>query len=164
MMSEDRTIATPPGQAYAADITPDSLMADFRGRGIVTILVFTVIVHLVVVVGSSIPYLRAEVLGANTSKMSKDKRVEIALREATIALKEIAEKHELKPQDITSKFASGGSRTSKATTTKSVDEVMNESPKDPEGPISDIENKLREKAVGPDEPDLSGDDDDDELF
>ena len=37
------------------DITSDDLLLDFRGKGLFPILIFTVLVHGVVLLGSSVP-------------------------------------------------------------------------------------------------------------
>ena len=102
-------------------VSPDSLMRSFRGRNIVGILMLAVIVHVVVIFGSSSSYLRKEVFGKDTSKMEKDDRVKVALGEATTALGEIAKRHNLSVDDITAKFAAAGSRASQLTEPKKPD-------------------------------------------
>ena len=39
------------------DITSDDLLSDFRGKGLFPILIFTVLVHGVVLLGSSVPWM-----------------------------------------------------------------------------------------------------------
>ena len=143
-------------QTYPSDVSPDSLMSDFRGRGILAILAFTVIVHLVIVVGSSYSYLREEVFGEDTSTLSESDRIDLAVREATTALREIAEKHGISPQDLSSRFASNGLQ---AAPKQALAPGVTASPASPEEPKSPIEQTLQKKDDGPDQPDLSAEDD-----
>jgi hypothetical protein len=129
------------------ETSPDQLLESFRGRSLKSIIVFTVVVHFVVLTGASIPFLWKSVAGEDHSKLSENERVEIAVREATASLRDIAEKHGLKPQDLGERFASG--RPSKAEPTKvpeSADAVA------PEEPKSTMEKELQTKEAGPELP------------
>ena len=45
------------------ETTPDELMEDFRGRSLKTIIVFTIAIHAVVLLGTSVPFLVKSVMG-----------------------------------------------------------------------------------------------------
>jgi hypothetical protein len=85
------------------------------------------------------------------------------VKEATISLREIAEKHELSPQDLSARFTSGAKPPTSTTTPKSVDPASDAKSGTLEEPSSAIEQKINEKAAGPDLPDLVPEDEDD-LF
>ena len=95
------------------DVSPDSLMGDFRGKGLVPIVVLTVVVHLVVFGGTSFGYLKDTLMGPDKTEMSDEEKSDAAFNEATIAIREIAEKYGISPQDVSDRFSTGGSRTSK---------------------------------------------------
>ena len=69
-MSHDNTL----NQA-AGETTPDELMAHFKGKKLGPILMFTVVVHVVVLLGTSIPWLLAEVTGGDNSELSEEERI-----------------------------------------------------------------------------------------
>ncbi|MFN7342154.1 MAG: hypothetical protein ACK5TA_02345, partial [bacterium] len=75
------------------EITPDKLLESFRGRSFKSVILFTVIIHIVIVGGTSIPYLIEKIIGKSGSKLNEKDRTELAAREATEALREIATKH-----------------------------------------------------------------------
>jgi transposase-like protein len=128
------------------EITPDQLMEPFQGRSLKSILVFTVIVHLVVLVGASIPFLMKSVSGEEQSTGNEKERVEDAVREATASIREIAERHGLKPQDLGDQFASGAPKAP-------VDKApVKEDVSEPEEPKSAIEKELETKEAGPELP------------
>jgi len=164
------------------DVTcPDALMKYFQGRGLFGIILITVIVHVVVIFGTSASYISKEFLGPDTSKMSKEDRVKLAIGEATSALGEIAERHDLVIEDITGKFASGGSRANKLTegggaeapvtdagkaaragsaapaSTKTPPDAADEL--DPNKGVSEFEKDLKKPVVGPEAPGDNIDDD-----
>jgi hypothetical protein len=142
------------------EVTPDQLMKHFQGSNLKTIIIFTVIVHVVLLAGSSFSYLSKAVLGENTSTMSEKDRTDAAMREATVALREIAEQYELKPQDLSSQLA-GVER--KAPKKESVTKLPQDDPgTDPEKPKSAIEEEISKKATGPTVP--NPEDDEDDLF
>ena len=95
------------------DVSPDSLMGDFRGKGLVPIVVVTVIVHLVVFGGTSFGYLKDTLMGPDKTEMSAEEKADAAFNEATIAIRDIAEKYGISPQEVSDRFSAGGSRTSK---------------------------------------------------
>ena len=86
--------------------SPDDLMRHFHGRSLKGIITFTVIFHAVVLLGSSVPYLWST-FGKGTANLSEEERFKIAAKEADDTLREIAEKHGLKPQDLGDRLAGG---------------------------------------------------------
>lgn len=85
----------------------DDLLRDFRGGGLMRPLVITVIIHVVLILATSVPYLRAA-FGGGKSDLTEQERLEAAVKEATASLQEIAKEHGVKPQDLGSRFNSGG--------------------------------------------------------
>lgn len=155
-----------PTPTFADDVSPDSLMSDFRGRPIVSIVVFTLIVHVVVVGVFSVGYLKDQIMGVDNSKLSEKERLDNAVREGTIALREIAERHDVTLQNLSSRFANGSTKRAATPiaggdTPEKTDPTK--TPDTPKQPVSDIEKKLNEKKAGPAVPDLSPDKEDD-LF
>jgi hypothetical protein len=141
------------------ETTPDQLLEAFRGRSFKSIIVFTLIVHLVVIGGSSVPYF-IESFGAKAdSKLSEKERTDQATREATTAIREIATKYGIKPQDLSTNLAGGAPKAaaSEETTTPATPETPPATGTQPEGdqpaeeekPQSAIEKELEVKADGP---------------
>ncbi len=148
------------------ETTPDHLMDNFRGRSLKSIIVFTLIVHVVGLTATSTSYLWKMVAGDDSSKLTEEQRVELAVKEATSSLRGIAEKHGLKPQDLGERFAP---KTAKAATEKTTPEPADgatpkEAPKEaspkeeppkvappaePEKPKSEIEKQINTKQDGP---------------
>ena len=93
------------------ETTPDELMDSFRGRSLKSMILFTVVAHAVLLSGASLPALWTRLSGSDTSGMSEDERVEVAVREANRSLREIAERHGIKPQDLGNRFAGGAPST-----------------------------------------------------
>ncbi len=145
------------------EITPDQLMKHFQGGSLKSIIIFTVIVHVVLLAGSSFPYLYKAVVGEDTSTMSEKDRIDAAMREATVALREIAEEHGLKPQDLSSQLAGGARKASKAPKKDSATKGTEDDPgTDSEKPKSAIEEEINKKATGPTVP--KPEDDEEDLF
>ncbi|MEJ6571981.1 MAG: hypothetical protein QNL01_03140 [Akkermansiaceae bacterium] len=145
------------------EVTPDQLMKHFQGSSLKSIIIFTLIVHAVLLAGSSFPYLYKTVVGEDNSKMSEKERTEAAMREATVALREIAEEHGLKPQDLSSQLAGGAPKAPKATTPDSDAKGTQDDPgTEAEDPKSSIEKELDKKATGPTVP--NPEDDEEDLF
>ena len=157
-MTEEQSASTP-AQTYTDDVSPDSLMSDFRGRPIIAILAFTVIAHVVVVGGFSIGYMKNAVFGEDTSSMSEKDRLDMAVREATTSLREIAERYGISPQELSERFANGDTQPNTIVTSQQVNpdapasEIGSQEPGSQE-PKSVIETELQIEAAGPDLPDL----------
>lgn len=148
------------------DVTPESLMSIFKGPGFVKMVIVTIIVHLVVVGGSSLGYLKRTVLGEDTSKMTKDQLIERAVSDATEAIRTIAKENGLNPQDISDQFASSGSRSVKQPVDQPDDKVNTpDTPPEPDKPLTEIEKTIGVKKDGPDKPPVIEDDNEEEdLF
>ncbi|MBT8038218.1 MAG: hypothetical protein KJO21_11800 [Verrucomicrobiae bacterium] len=145
------------------ETTPDQLMEHFQGSSLKSIIIFTVIVHAILLVGSSFPYLYKAIAGEDLSEMSEKNRMDAAMREATVALREIAEDYDLKPQDLSSQFAGGVKRAPKAPSKESSPKKSQENPSpEPEKPKSAIEQEINKKATGPTLP--KPEDDEEDLF
>ena len=154
------------------ETTPDQLMEAFHGRSFKSIILFTLIVHAVVLGGTSIPYMMKSLAGKSDSKLSEEERTEIAAREATSALRDIAAKHGIKPQDLSTRIAGGAAP--KAAPQKEAPEKEEAAPaeqppapapEDPEKPKTAIEEELEVKEEGPKVPTIPTEEaDDEDLF
>lgn len=148
------------------ETTPDQLLEAFRGRSLKSIILFTLLVHVVVIAGTSVPYFIRTVTGKSASKLSEEQRTELAAREATSALRDIATKHGLKPQDLSSRIG-GGAAPEPAREATPAPQTEPEAPaqEEPEKPKSAIEEQLEVKEAGPQVPPLPGEEaDDEDLF
>lgn len=151
------------------DETPDSLMQIFRGRNLVNIVIFTLIVHVVVLGGSSVPFLMEKIFAGNTAELSEEQRIKAAVAEVTPKLREIAEKHGLNPQQLSGQFAGGGSRTTKVTDqgpdaapdtpATPATNTQDPAPGEAEKPKSELEKELDVTVEGPKQPSLDEEED-----
>lgn len=146
------------------DTSPDDLMESFRGRNLKSIILFTVVIHAVLLLGTSIPFLMKAFTGKDTTGLSEEERMELAMKEATDSLKEIAEVHGLNVQDISSNFSGGKPKSSEAPEPKTPEapgtgqEVEEGDP----SPKSSIEEELKVKKEGPEVPKVE--DEEEDLF
>ncbi|MES2983329.1 MAG: hypothetical protein V4727_13530 [Verrucomicrobiota bacterium] len=138
------------------ETTPDQLLESFRGRSLKSVILFTVIAHIVVISATSVPYLMKSLTGKSASKLSEKDRTELAAREATEALSDIAKKHGLKPQDLSTRIAGGAAPAApkKEAPSPTAEPATPETaqPQDavePEKPKSAIEEQLEVKEEGP---------------
>ena len=162
----------------SAEVTPESLMEHFKGPGVVKMVLVTVIFHAVVVLGTSVTYLKASLVGEDVSKLTKEQRVEKALVDATASLRKIATANGLNPQDISDKFGGGTARAAKKGTppapggtntapvatvpAKTAPEVTTAAPtsgETPAKPESQIEKDLKKAVDGPKVPPAGATDD-----
>lgn len=141
------------------DVTPDALMQRFQGIGLKKIILFTVIVHVIVLLGSSVPFLVKTVLGADARKMSEEERITAAVQKATEAIRKIAGDYDLNPQDISERFSGGGSRAAAASSVSAPEatEPVEDVPVAAERPKSEIEKQLEVRKEGPAIPQLEDD-------
>ncbi len=148
------------------ETTPDQLLEAFRGRSFKSIILFTIIVHLVIVFGSSVPYLMKSLGAKSGSKLSEAERTEIAAREATSALRDIAVKHGLKPQDLSNRIAGGAApAAAKEKTPVPTADAAAPAPGETEKPKTAIEEQLEVKEDGPTVPPVPAEEaTDDDLF
>lgn len=143
-------------QTQREETTPDQLLDTFRGSSLKSIIVFTIIVHVVILLATSAPYLMKTFAGSDTSKLGEQERLDIAAQEATSAIREIAVKHGISPEDLGNRFAPRTAiSAAKETTPKPADKTPESSP--PEGtaptetpkPDSTIEKEIKVKQDGP---------------
>lgn len=134
------------------ETTPAELLEIFRGSSLKSIVIFTVAVHLVVLLATSGSYLAKR--SADNSKKSDKDRMESAVEEANVSLRTIAEKHGLKPQDLSNRFKDGPPKAvpEPAETPKEV------KPIEPEKPKSAIEKEIEKVAPGPTLPNVKDED------
>jgi hypothetical protein len=144
------------------EISPDQLLQSFRGRSFKSVILFTVIVHVVVIGATSVPYLMKSITGKSASKLNEKDRTELAAREATEALREIATKHGIKPQDLSSRIAGGAAPKAPVEKEEETPAPKEEQPVtpeaaptvEPEKPKSEIEKELEVKQEGPKVPEI----------
>lgn len=148
------------------ETTPDQLLEAFRGRSFKSIILFTLVVHLVVIGGTSVPFFIRSVTGKSDSMLTEQERTEIAAREATSALRDIATKHGLKPQDLSTRIAGGAaSKAPQAETPARTEETATPAPEEAEKPKSAVEEQLEVKEAGPQVPPVPVEEaEDDDLF
>ena len=145
------------------EITPDQLMDTFHGSSLKKIILFTVVVHVVLIVSTSGPYLWKLVAGDDNSKLGEKERMELAAREATSSLREIASKHGLKAEDLSSRFSGSAPAAPKEEAEKPATETPAvTTPAEPEKPKSEIEKEINTKEAGPDLPAIG--DEKEDLF
>lgn len=126
--------------------TPAELLESFKGRSLKSIVIFTVAVHLVLLVVTGGSYFFKS--GEDTSKLSEEERMKLAVGEATSSLREIAEKHGLKPQDLSSSFSEGKPKAEKSAP-EPADTPEDTQPADPGAEKSEIEKEIEKVAPGP---------------
>ena len=135
--------------------TPDQLLDTFRGRGLKTIILFTIAVHVVILLLTSVPYFMRTMAGKDTAKLSEEERVKLAMKEATSSLRKIAEAHGLRPQDLSNRLDGAAPRAPRedaapemtpATPTDAA------TPAEAEKPKSEIEKEIEQVKEGPTAP------------
>ena len=87
---------------------PDDLMNHFQGLSLKKIVIFTILVHFVVILVTSIPFLLGTFKDLNEDK-SEEERTELAIKEANETLAKIAKSYDIQTAQLRSKMA-GGSR------------------------------------------------------
>jgi len=146
-------------------ISPGELLANFNGKSLKSMVIFTIVVHVALLLATSGPYIWRTVAGADKSKLSETERMELAVKETQSAMRRIAEENGIKPQDLGSHFSSptGAPKGTPAATPnaetkpakpeteiKTGSDVSSEtSPSAPEKPESTIEKELKEAKPGP---------------
>jgi hypothetical protein len=131
-------------QSPSNETAPGDLLANFNGRSLKSIILFTIVVHAVLVLATSGTYIWKAVAGGDSSKLSESERTELAVKEAQSAMRRIAEEHGLKPQDLGSHFAAPAAAPKAEPTTDSTTP-----PPAPEEPKSTIEKDLKKAEPGP---------------
>lgn len=154
------------------EITPDQLLESFRGRSLKSVLIFTVVIHVVIISATSVPYIMKSITGRSDSKLSESERTEIAANEATEALRDIAKKHGIKPQDLSTRIAGGAAPKAPVSEETETPAPVEKPPapetnptNEPEKPQSAIEKELDVKVEGPKVPPIPVEEaTDDDLF
>ncbi|MCH7224676.1 hypothetical protein [Haloferula sp. A504] len=135
------------------ETSPDELLDTFEGRSLKKILLFTIVVHAVILLGSSVPFLFGKAFGMGTSDLSEEERVKAAVREANITLRKIADEHGIEPQELSSSIAGGIPKAPPAEPNESpATEPAAEPADDPDEPKSAIEEELKKVEEGPEVP------------
>lgn len=144
----------------AHETTPDELLDTFRGRSLKSIILFTLAVHAVVLLGTSVPFLWKTFAGPSGG-LTEEQRVQAAVKEATASLRKIAERHGIPPQELGSQFAGGGRapaatptspETAPETTTPDETATPGETATPVDEPKSAIEQEIEQVAPGPEVP------------
>lgn len=150
--------AAPP--TYA--ISPDELMSDFRGHSIVKIVVFTIVVHVFLLAIFSPGYIKTQVFGESNepdeavAELSDEEKLDKAERDGKAALREIADRYGLTVKELKAQLAAEQAA-------KPADPSDSPATAGADEPGSQIERDLEVEAEGPDQPDLSPDEEED-LF
>jgi len=138
-MTQEQTPAKTEQLQYD-EVSPDALMRDFRGRSIIGLLAFTVLIHAVIVGAIGFGYFKEKVeevfLANDASAVSEEEQLNLAVEELTTALNEIADRHDLTPRELSARLAEGGTK-SPATTTAKPEEPAGENPPDADAPATD---------------------------
>lgn len=155
------------------ETTPDQLLDIFQSRSLTKLITFTIVVHVVLLLATSMPFIWKSVAGRDTSSLSEEERVKVAVGEATSSLRKIAEAHGLSVQDLSSQFAGGPSPASqpqevpKATDPTEPPKTEGDKPAPyggqpaPDKPASEIEKEIGKVKEGPAVPPV---DEEEDLF
>ncbi|MFZ9935502.1 MAG: hypothetical protein ACO3JG_00430 [Luteolibacter sp.] len=137
------------------ETTPDELLDTFRGRSLKSIILFTLAVHAVVLLGTSVPFLWKTIAGPS-AELTEEQRVQAAVKEATASLRKIAERHGIPPQDLGSQFAAGSpaapAPAATPETTSPETATPDENAASGDEPKSAIEEEIEKAAPGPEVP------------
>jgi uncharacterized membrane protein len=136
-------------------------MRVFQGAGWGKMIAFTVVLHVVVIGGSSVPFLLRSFGGALSGERSREERIEKAVADATASLQKIAEAHGVNPRELSERFGAAGGPPAAAPAPKPAEPpaAPGKSDDPPPPPQSAIEKELEKKTPGPALPNL-----DDDLF
>ena len=143
------------------DLNPDDLMSDFRSKGLLRIIIFTFVIHGVVLLGSSLPWMYDSLFSSVDENASEEERIKEAVREATGSLKDIAEKYGIHPEELSSQFSKkdkkGSARVTSQERTNGSISGNADQPQSKDGgdkPKSSIEKEIEIKANGPELPSI----------
>jgi hypothetical protein len=70
--------------------------------------IMALVVHAVVILATSIPWLRETFMGSATAGMTEEQKLEAAVREATSKISAIAKEHGVSPQELGARFGGNG--------------------------------------------------------
>lgn len=155
----------------ANDPSPADLLSNFNGRSLKSIILFTLVVHALLLLGTGGPYLWRSLFGADRSKLSESERADLAFKEASASMRRIAEEHGIKPQDLGNRFSNPVSAPSPAPAAAAApdDGKVDTAPApaagtpkaevpEPEEPKSAIEQELKKAVPGPAVPAIEDED------
>lgn len=152
------------------DISPDSLLGDFRGKPLGSMLIFTIVFHVAFISIFSLGYFSGLVLGQDTAEMSQEERIDEAVRDATSELDVIAARYGLQAQELIEQFSDGTRIPAAAVPDEMDTEIANETEtetvttpatSEENQELSAIEQELQVEIDGPAKPEFSIDDEDD---
>jgi hypothetical protein len=144
-------------QSPVNETTPGELLANFNGRSLKSMIIFTVVAHAVLLIPTSGSYIWNLIAGKDSSKLSESERIELAFQETQSAMRRIAEEHGIKPQDLGSRFAAPAAAPKQEPKAEAKSEPgadttadpTNTPPPAPEEPKSTIEKELKKAEPGP---------------
>ncbi len=93
---------------------PEDLMRDFRGGGLMRFAILALVVHAIVILATSIPWLRETFMGSATAGMTEEEKLEAAVREATSKISAIAKEHGVSPLELGARFGGNGKSSTSA--------------------------------------------------
>jgi len=101
--------AKPPANAPSrgASAEPDDLLRDFRGGGLVRFALLALVVHTIVILAASVPWLRTTFLGDASAGLTEQQKLDAAVEEAAASIQAIAKEHGVPPQDLSARFVGG---------------------------------------------------------
>jgi hypothetical protein len=143
------------------DLNPDDLLTDFRSKGLFPIIIFTFVIHGVVLLGSSVPWMYDSLFSSVDESASEEERIKEAVREATGSLKDIADKYGIHSEELSSQFSKKDKKGSAPVTSQERKNSSNsgnadQSKSTDEGdkPKSSIQKEIEAKARGPELPSI----------
>lgn len=89
---------------------PEDLMRDFRGGGLMRFAILALVVHAIVILATSIPWLRETFMGSATAGMTEEEKLEAAVNEATAKISAIAKEHGVSPLELGARFGGNGKK------------------------------------------------------
>jgi hypothetical protein len=89
---------------------PEDLMRDFRGGGLMRFAILALVVHAIVILATSIPWLRETFMGSATAGMTEEEKLEAAVNEATAKISSIAKEHGVSPLELGARFGGNGKK------------------------------------------------------
>ncbi len=182
-MNDETKPAAPklkPAPPVVEKISPDELMADFRGKPLMTILLFTVVVHVIALIIFSPGYLKNQIFGESAppteqvTELSNEERIAKAASDGKDALRKIADQYGMTVSELRTQLASEPAASNTAAPANPNQAAPNPAAPNPANPnqapsttptepSSQIEKDLQTEVEGPAIPDLSTDKEDD-LF
>ena len=148
---------------HKKETSPDELLDTFKGSSLKMIIIVTVIVHVVLLFGTSLPSLLMGKSGGNVEDMSESERMEKAVEEANKSIKELAEEWQVKPQDLSAELGIGAPRPTSPKAAPAPSPVAGGPSENPEESKSSIEKEMEKVEKGPAVPAVPEDDEED-LF